>query len=67
MSKTYDGWTHQDFVREYAASIDRMMTKKERTFTTVGGDTHTYLVGDVKLDLPEGFHQAWRKCNEKKS
>lgn len=61
--KIYAGWTNQDFVREYAASIDRMMTKKERTATTVGGDTYNYLAGDAKLDLPESFQEAWHKVS----
>ena len=64
MASKYDGWTMQDFAREYAASIDRMMTKKERTATTFGGETYTYWAGDSKLDLPDSFSQAWRKCEE---
>ncbi len=66
MSNKYDGWTNEDFAREYAASIDRMMTPKERTATTFGGQTYTYQAGDSKLDLPEEFSKAWRKLSTEK-
>lgn len=61
MKNPYDGWTSEDFAREYAASIDRMMVQKEHTYTTFGGQTLTAMVGGAKLDLPEGFLEAWRK------
>ncbi len=63
MSSRYDSWTNDDFTREYAASIDRMMTPIERTATTFGGQTYTYWAGGTTLDLPKEFFEAWRKLS----
>ena len=63
MSKQYDGWTNEDFAKEYAAAIDRMDVPREKTYTTFGGQTLTVMVSGTKLDLPDEFHEAWRKLH----
>lgn len=60
-SETYKEWSKADFVREYAASIDRMMVPFEKTYTTVGGETKTVMVSGTHLDLPTEFFEAWKK------
>lgn len=63
MSKRFDGWTNEDFTREYAAAIDRMMVPREKTYTTFGGQTLTVMVSGTKLDLPDEFSEAWGKLH----
>lgn len=62
INKVYDGWSREDFAREYAASIDRMLVPFEKTYTTFGGETKTVMVSGTHLDLPEEFFEAWHKC-----
>lgn len=64
MSNRYSGWTNEDFTREYAAAIDRMMVPREHTYTTFGGQTLTIMVSGTKLDLPAEFSEAWRKLSK---
>lgn len=60
MSNRYAGWINQNFAREYAAAIDRMMIPFEKTYTTFGGQTLTVMVSGTTLDLPKEFFEAWR-------
>lgn len=62
MSNIYKDWSHKDFVREYAASIDRMMVPFEKTFTTCGGETKTVMVSGTHLDLSSEFFEAWKNA-----